>query len=90
MVDLWVHAVYAPSTHDPDPDGLVFYRPDHSGIIATGRQDAEQYALECYRDGNELFYVKVPDAGTAVDLIWDWIRDDWTRLESLIGRSDDS
>ncbi|MFC3963981.1 hypothetical protein [Nocardia jiangsuensis] len=66
----------------PNPYLVVDRGPDN--YIQTYREDSGEYTLE-YRDGapDRHFGTTIADAPTVAALIWDWARDDRTRLDRI-------
>ncbi|MET8795301.1 hypothetical protein ABZV91_02380 [Nocardia sp. NPDC004568] len=77
LATLWVHELI-----EPNPYPIVERAPET--YIQTYRDSADDFTLE-YRDGGSdrhfATHVSGPDAVAA--LIWDWARDDRTRLDEL-------
>lgn len=81
MLDLWVHAL-----HGGNPFLIVSRAEDDLRFIQTYRNGPGNFTLE-YRDGAEVgnMSTTVDAPGTVVELIWDWIHDDRTRLHRIEG-----
>ncbi|MGW5387501.1 hypothetical protein [Nocardia sp. NPDC003963] len=67
---------------DPNPYLIVERAPEV--YIQTYRESAEEYTVE-YRDGgaDRHFGARVAGPDTVAGLIWDWTREDRTRLDSV-------
>jgi hypothetical protein len=81
MLDLWVHAL-----HGSNPFLIVSWPDDEFRFVQTYRGAPGEFSLQ-YCDGPEadLMGTTVDAPGAVVDLIWDWIHDDRSRLDGLDG-----
>ncbi|MEV3960838.1 hypothetical protein AB0M34_08055 [Nocardia sp. NPDC050193] len=77
LTTLWVREL-----GDPNPYLIVERAPEV--YIQTYRESADAYALE-YRDGgaDRHFATRVSGPDTVAGLVWDWTREDRTRLDRL-------